>query len=73
MSARSPSQQQVIGRAARQSYARQKLPMRVQSLAAYAHNSSVGRPPQQGTSYQRDIVSFVLRYSKLPSSQIRTY
>lgn len=55
--ARSTSQQQVIGRAARQSYARQKLPMRVQSLASYANNSSVGRLPQQGMSYQRSSVT----------------
>ncbi|KAM3579239.1 RHO1 GDP-GTP exchange protein 2 [Umbelopsis sp. WA50703] len=55
---RSPSQQQVIGRAARQSYARQKLPMRVQSLASYANNESVGRLPQHGMpSYQRSSVA----------------
>ncbi|KAJ2959350.1 hypothetical protein NQZ79_g5117 [Umbelopsis isabellina] len=55
--ARSTSQQQVIGRAARQSYARQKLPMRVQSLASYANNGSVGRLPQHGMSYQRSSVT----------------
>lgn len=69
---RSPSQQQVIGRAARQSYARQKLPMRVQSLAAYANNSSVGRLPQQGTSYQRtsSASSYVIPNSPPPRYEL---
>jgi hypothetical protein len=64
---RALSQQQVIGRAARQSYARQKLPMRVQSLAAYANNSSVGRLPQQGSSSSYQQRSPTLSYG-IPNS-----
>lgn len=64
---RALSQQQVIGRAARQSYARQKLPMRVQSLAAYANNSSVGRLPQQGGSSPYQQRSSALSYG-IPNS-----